>query len=223
MMKLFILTLKCSILAVCFASGVIYKCTDIDTGIKFAKSNGLHFLSIFTKNMGLMIQCGFKAWKTLSQTDGIFARVTLKVGAPTTLFHQDSFLVLFTGEDLFDKEIMETYLSFAAQKERLRCIMSLIGTSDEQTYDEQEILASFVNYANSSNKNLMFYLNMGRHWHTVVKVKNTERAILQKINVTNELRVGTIAWDLQGLHLIDVSGGNIQNVLLSFSGKSKEK
>ena len=71
MMKLFILTLKCSILAVCFASGVIYKCTDIDTGIKFAKSNGLHFLSIFTKNMGLMIQCGFKAWKTLNQTDGI--------------------------------------------------------------------------------------------------------------------------------------------------------
>ena len=41
--------------------------------------------------------------------------------------------------------------------------------------------------------------------------------------MTNELRVGTIAWDLQGLHLIDVSGGNIQNILLSFSGKSKEK
>ena len=174
--------------------------------------------------MGLMIQCGFKAWKTLSQTDRIFARVTLEVGAPTTLFHQDSFLVLLTGEDPFDKEIMETYLSFAAQKERLRCIMSLIGaSSDERTHDEQEILASFVNYANSSNKNLMFYLNMGQHWHTVVNVKNTERAILQKINVTNELRVGPIAWDLQGLQLTEVSGGNIWNIVMSLDGKSKEK
>ena len=57
----------------------------------------------------------------------------------------------------------------------------------------------------------------------MVNVKNTERAILQKINVTNELRVGPIAWDLQGLQLTEVSGGNIWNIVMSLDGKSKEK
>ena len=73
----------------------------------------------------------------------------------------------------------------------------------------------------------MFYLNMGRHWHTVVNVKNTEMAILQKINVTNELRVGPIAWDLQGLQLTEVSGGNIRNIVVprrsTENGRKNEK
>ena len=182
------------------------KCEMLEDGIQFGQSNGLNFVTTYSLDSRLMAKCGCKAWKHSNSTRNVYSRVTRM---DKKLFRnpllQDTALIWTTLKDLSDADKRRRFFSLIGNHYQMR---SMIVIEDPKETSEEERVTDLISDAvNATNDNLMFYLHFGSKWYIVINIKNTVKAIVHPLNMTQELKALPVNWDLQGLTLTDITGG----------------
>ena len=184
------------------------KCEMLEDGIQFGQSNGLHFVTTYSldSNSRLMAKCGCKAWKHSNSTRNVYSRVTRM---DKKLFRnpllQDTALIWTTLKDLSDADKRRRFFLLIGNHYQMR---SMIVIEDpKETSEEERVTDLISDAAIATNDNLMFYFHFGSKWYIVINIKNTVKAIVHPLNMTQELKALPVNWDLQGLTLTDITGG----------------
>ena len=83
---------------------------------------------------------------------------------------------------------------------RKKCLVVVTGQAKEN-----EITQAWLDGAKKLNDNFMFYLNTGASWKIITYVKNTEKAVFQRLDLGPNLESIEKKWDLQGLPVTSTS------------------
>ena len=196
-------------LLICFNNIVVMgelKCEVLKDGIQFGQSNGLHFVTTYSLDSRLMAKCGRMAWKNSNSTRNVYSRVTkMDEKSFRNPLLQDTALIWTTLEDLSDADKRRRFFLLIGNHYRKR---SMVVIEDPKETSEVERVTDLISdAANATNDNLMFYLHFGSNWYIVINIKNTVKAIVHPLNVTQEFKALPVNWDLQGLTLTDITGG----------------
>ena len=76
---------------------------------------------------------------------------------------------------------------------------------ESENSSRADLISALSNRAHNLNRNLMFYILVKNQWVSMIKVKNTERTVVNGLKLTPELFVIEREWDLQGITVKSIS------------------
>ena len=180
-----------------------FSCIPLKNGLRFARNNGLNYVSVDIQNADLLRQCALALWK--DSKNGVYLYLRLIQSGSTPISHQDTYLILSTVCEIENQNITKRYVKSIAERGRQSTILVISDCLDCTGYS---LIDSVLKAANEIDENLMFYLHYEDTWHIIIKVKNTDRAIVHPLNVTTEMKMIKPVWDLQGLPVTEATGYN---------------
>ena len=180
-----------------------FSCIPLKNGLRFARNNGLNYVSVDIQSADLLRQCALALWK--DSKNGVYLYLRLIQSGSTPISHQDTYLMMSTVGEIKDQNITKKYVKSIAERGRQSTILVISDCLDCTGYS---LIDSVLKAANEINENLMFYLHYEDTWHIIIKVKNTDRAIVHPLNVTTEMKMIKPVWDLQGLPVTEATGYN---------------
>ena len=168
----------------------------IQNGMKFLKSNGLKYISLVSFNRNLLKEHYYRAWKS-AMNESLYFRENY-----TTILDTDSFLILSTAQEVTEEPL--PIIRFISNQIRRRCLLVILKSGGDESNDA-DLISLLSTQSHSLNRNVMFYVQIKGLWISMIKVKNTEKTVVNYLNLTTNLSVIDRDWDLQGITVKSIS------------------
>ena len=199
------------LLLLLFQISVAYTLTnnEISSVLEFSKNNGKRYLNVVNlDDQDLNIKHANERLKFMAnEMNSIYVRNALlidnNVNIESTKFDQDSLLILASGTD---SKYWETYLKMMTSTKIMSSILVMIGNMNEQRINKMK--RHLENIATNS----FFYWAHRKieatdelMWHQILTIDNYKKFIINPINFYRSNGIIVEDYDLQGLHLKDMT------------------
>ena len=95
------------------------------------------------------------------------------------------------------------YLDFISRQKRRRCLLVILNSvNNGSNPDLMEVISQ---EADNLNRNLMFYIHYQEQWVVMIKVKNTDKTVVNDLKIFEDKSIVENSWDLQGLTVQSIS------------------